>query len=170
MNIDSGVLGCPAELPGMANEERLIRQVTEKVMEYGVSCPDLRELPRSPDSLMRMPTVLLRLLGTVCVCVCVAPIMPPPPPSQADERAVHVRHTLKETLLKTNNTSHHTRVTSITRTKTCSLCRKTSEIHSIVGVIKFCNFTCRIIIRQFFVCPLLVVLCIIILFVLTLPL
>ena len=93
------VLECHDQLPDIANEERLTRLVTEKVMEHGVSCPDLRELHRSPDSLMRMPA------GIVCVCCS---NYAPPSPSQADERAVPVRHTLKEAL---RMASHHTRVT-----------------------------------------------------------
>ena len=86
VDIDSGVLECPDELPGMPNEERLVSQVTEKVVEHGVSCPDLRELPRSPDSLLRKPSIIEALRYCLCVCVCCS--NHPPSPSQTDEGAV----------------------------------------------------------------------------------
>ena len=50
VDIDSGKVEFPDELPCLPNEDRLLVQVSEKLHQHDVSCSDRVDLPHSPDS------------------------------------------------------------------------------------------------------------------------
>ena len=50
VDIDSGVVEIPDELPCLPNEDRLLVQVSEKLQEHDISCSGMAELSHSPDS------------------------------------------------------------------------------------------------------------------------
>ena len=50
VDLDQHSVDVPDDLPELPNKERLIRQISEKVQEYFVNCPDIRELPSSPKT------------------------------------------------------------------------------------------------------------------------
>ena len=50
VDIDSGKVEFPDELPSLPNEDRLLVQVSEKLHQHDISCSDMVDLPHSPDS------------------------------------------------------------------------------------------------------------------------
>ena len=58
MDIDTGMVDCPDELPALPDEERLILQVSEKVQQHHVRAPDLTDLPSSPELTPRKPSII----------------------------------------------------------------------------------------------------------------
>ena len=55
VDIDSGSVDFPDELPCLPNEDRLLVQVSEKLHQHDVHCSDMVDLPHSPDSLNLTP-------------------------------------------------------------------------------------------------------------------
>ena len=71
MDLDQHSVDTPDDLPELPNRERLLRQISEKVQEHFVNCPDLRELPSSPKttpSKVSLPHIDL-LEASLLVCL-----------------------------------------------------------------------------------------------------
>ena len=49
VDLDQGTVECPDELPVLPDMERLILQVSEKVQEHSINCPDINDLPPSTE-------------------------------------------------------------------------------------------------------------------------
>ena len=50
VDLDRRVVETLDELPDLPDSDRLVSQLSEKVQEYSVNCPDVRDLPLSPKT------------------------------------------------------------------------------------------------------------------------
>lgn len=50
VDLDSRVVGMLEDIPDLPDSDRLTSQLSEKVQEYSVNCPDISDLPSSPKT------------------------------------------------------------------------------------------------------------------------